>query len=207
MDVKNCKICLFGLQGSGKSFFAENYLLDKFKYPVVYLMHKEDFQRRGNHVKAIIPQDEHGNVDTSAKTLNQWSKKIKEWAIQGKTDAFVIDEADLFIPKDFRGLQKYSYFHDIIINHRHYNLSIIFITRRPQELPTMITEQSAHYFIFHIAGKNVKEHLNRIYDNLGYLASQLKRKDYKFIHLEFGEDKPLTIYNAIKPKEKSIEIK
>lgn len=202
MDVKGCKICVFGLQGSGKSFFVENYLLNKFEHPIVYLMHREDFQRRGNHVKIIVPQDDDGNVDTSMRTLNKWCKEIKEEAIAGNVDALIIDEADLFILKDFRGLQKFSYFHDLIINHRHYNdLSLVFITRRPQELPTMITEQSAHYFIFHIAGKNVKEHLDRIYDRLGFLASNLKRKEYKFIHLAFGEDIPLTTYNKIKIPE------
>lgn len=201
MDIKDTKICVFGVQGSGKSFFVENYLMHKFKNPVVYLMHEEDFQSRGNHVEAIIPKDSEGNVDTSTLTLNKYSKNIKKRAINGEVDAFIIDEADLFIPKDFRSLQKYSYFHDIIINHRHYSLSLIFITRRPQELPTMITEQSAHYFIFHIAGKNVKDHLNRIYDNLGDIASlKLKRKEHRFIHLEFGEESPLRIYNPIKPK-------
>jgi len=161
-------------------------------------MHKEDFQMRGNHVEVIIPQDKDGNVDTSMKTLNEHSKKIKQDAINGGVDAFIIDEADLFILKDFRQMQKYSYFHDLVINHRHYGLAMIFITRRPQELPTVITEQSAHYFIFHIAGKNVKDHLNKIYDNLGFMAqNNLAKKKHNFIHLEFGEEKPLKVYNAI----------
>lgn len=197
MNVNNCKICLFGIQGSGKTFFVENYLLEKYKNPIVYLMHKEDFINGGKHVNKIIPQDEHGNVDTSMKTLNKWSKKIKENAIEGKIDAFIIDEADLFIPKDFRSLQKYSFFHDIVINHRHYNLAMIFITRRPQELPTVITEQSAHYFIFSIFGVNVIKHLNFIYPNLGFIASKLDREEHKFLHLEFGKKNPLTKYNKI----------
>lgn len=162
-------------------------------------MHKEDFTKRGNHVQVIIPQDNEGNVDTSMKTLNVNSKIIKEKAINGEVDAFIIDEADLFIIKDFRQLQKFSYFHDLVINHRHYGLAMIFITRRPQELPTAITEQSAHYFIFSIFGKNVKDYLNKIYDNLGFIASRLKRSEHKFIHLEFGEEKPLKIYNPIRP--------
>lgn len=165
-------------------------------------MHPHDFNARGNHVRVISPQDEEGNVDTSMKTLNQWAKEIKEKAIAGEIDAFIIDEADLFILKDFRGLQKFSYFHDLIINHRHYGLAMIFITRRPQELPTVITEQSAHYFIFHISGKNVKDHLNKIHENLGYIASRkLSRKKHNFLHLEFGEEQPLKFYHAIKIPE------
>ena len=206
IDVKDCKICIFGIQGSGKTFFVENYLMKKYKKPIIYLMHEEDFQKRGNHVKVIIPKDEYGNIDTSMKTLNQWSKKIKEDAINGEIDSFIIDEADLFILKDFRLLQKFSYFHDLVINHRHYGLAMVFITRRPQELPTMITEQSAHYFIFAVFGKNVKDYLNRIYDNLGVIASKLKRKEHKFIHLEFGEENPLRIYNPIKPSREKIQI-
>lgn len=198
IEFKGCKICIFGLQGGGKTFFVEHYLLNKFNHPVIYLMHKEDFSERGNHIETIIPKDEEGNVDTSMKTLNQTAKVIKERAIKGEIDVFVIDEADLFIPKDFRRLQRYSYFHDLIINHRHYNISLIFITRRPQELPTVITEQSAHYFIFHIAGKNVKNHLNMIYDGLGDLASEkLSRNEHNFIHLEFGEKNPLKMYKRI----------
>ena len=199
IDLKNCKICVFGIQGSGKTVFVERWLMKKYNNPLIYLMHEEDFKDRGNHVKVIIPKDKEGNVDTSMRTLNVWSKKIKEEAINGKIDAFIIDEADLFILKDFRNLQKFSYFHDLIINHRHYGLSMIFITRRPQELPTVITEQSGHYFIFHIAGKNVKDHLNKIYDNLGFIAqNKLSKKDHNFIHLEFGEENPLKIYSKIK---------
>lgn len=199
MELKNCKICVFGIQGSGKTFFVENFLMKKYQKPIIYLMHKEDFNKRGNHVQVIVPQDENGNVDTSQRTLNQWSQKIKEKAINGEIDAFIIDEADLFIPKDFRMMQKSPFFHDLVINHRHYGLSIIFITRRPQELPTAITEQSAHYFIFHISGKNVKDHLNRIHENLGDICSEkLNRRTHNFVHLEFGEQKPLKIYKAIK---------
>jgi len=163
-------------------------------------MHKEDFSSREKHIQAIIPQDEDGNVDTTMKTLNKWSKEIKQRAINGEVDAFIIDEADLFILKDFRAMQRFSFFHDLVINHRHYNnLSLIFITRRPQELPTAITEQSAHYFIFHIAGKNVRDHLNRIEDNLGEIASKkLSRHTHNFIHLEFGEKNPLKLYHAVK---------
>ncbi len=198
-EFKDCKICIFGIQGSGKTVFVEHYLMKKYKNPIIYLMHEEDFKERGNHVQVLIPKDNEGNVDTSMKTLNQHSKWIKEQALKGEIDAFIIDEADLFILKDFRGMQKFSYFHDLVINHRHYGLAMIFITRRPQELPTMITEQSAHYFIFHIAGKNVKDHLNRIFDNLGFIAqNNLSKREHNFIHLEFGEEKPLKKYSAIK---------
>ncbi len=198
LNLKDVKVCLFGIQGSGKTIFAEHFLMNKYKSPVIYLMHEEDFLSRGNHVEIIIPQDKDGNVDASMKTLNQHAKRIKQEAKAGKIDAFFIDEADLFIPKDFRILQRFPYFYDLLINHRHYGLAMIFITRRPQEISTVITEQSAHYFIFHVAGKNVKDHLNKIYDNLGFLAqNRLSKSKHNFIHLEFGVDRPLNLYNAI----------
>jgi len=205
MNVKS--VCLVS-KASGKTIFVEHLLMRKYKHPVIYLMHKEDFKSRGENVEVIIPQDEDGNVDTSMKTLNKWSKKIKEDSINGKTDAFIIDESDLFILKDFRQMQKYPFFHDLVINHRHYGLAMIFITRRPQELPTVITEQSSHYFIFHIAGKNVKDHLNKIHDNLGIIAqNKLSKKKHDFIHLAFGEEVPLRLYSAISiPPEAMVQV-
>ena len=203
-DFKDCKICIFGIQGSGKTIFVEHFLMNKYKNPIIYLMHEEDFKSRGNHVKVIVPKDEDGNVDTTMQTLNKNSKWIKEEAIKGNIDSFIIDEADLFILKDFRQMQKFPCFHDLIINHRHYGLAMVFITRRPQELPTVITEQSAHYFIFNIWGKNVTDYLNRIYDELGDIAQhKLKKKLHNFVHLEGGSEKPLRTYCAVKIKQEN----
>lgn len=195
INLKNTKICLYGIQGSGKTYFAEKRIVKTFRHPIIYLMHQDEFQNCHPNAEIISPKNEDGTLDASTQTLNKWAKMIKERANKGEVDAFIIDESDLFIPKDFRQIQKYSQLHDLIINHRHYGLAMVFITRRPQELPTVIVEQSEHTFIFAIDGKNVREHLSKLHKDMGRLLDKLSKNEHNFIYKTLG--KPPMLYNHI----------
>ena len=76
-SLQKVKICIFGIQGSGKTFFVENFLMEKYKNPIIYLMHEEDFKDRGGHVETIIPKDEEGNVDLHIKRIIQLENLTK----------------------------------------------------------------------------------------------------------------------------------
>lgn len=187
IDLKNSKTCVFGIQGSGKTKLVEHSLVKNFKHPFVYLMHPEDFKTCKNNVMLFIPRDKNKNIDTSMATLNNTAKVIKDLAKQGKIDALIVDEADLFIPKNFMSLQKFPEFHDILINHRHYNLALIFISRRPQEISTVIVEQSEQIFLFAIDGKNVREHFARLHEDFEPLMNMLSKDKHNFIFKTLGE--------------------
>ncbi len=47
LTLKIVKTCVFGIQGSGKTYFVENSIIQSFKNPLIYLIHREDFAHCG----------------------------------------------------------------------------------------------------------------------------------------------------------------
>jgi len=76
---------------------------------------------------------------------------------------------------------------DMFLNHRHYGKTIIGITRRPQDIPPKFFESCHYIFIFTLDGKNAKDRLNAVYDNMGDMAAKLPYKSYYFIMKKIGE--------------------
>jgi hypothetical protein len=202
IDLKHKKTFVCGTTGTGKTYLVEHKLIKNFKHPFVYLIHQEDFTSCKNNVKCYIPRYSDGTINLTMEHLDKISKMIKEQAQQGKIDAFIIDEADMFIPKDMRTLQVYHNFYDLLINHRHYGkekgkgLALIFVTRRPQEMTTVFIEQCHYIFMFAIEGKNTKAHFNKIHHDFDDLIPRLSIEKHNFIFKEIG--KPPTLHNEIK---------
>ena len=200
--LKNVKTCVFGIQGSGKTYIVENHLLKSFKHPFVYRIHKEDFVNTKSNVYV------YDAVDTSLKELEDTAKKIKILGQQKKIDCFVLDEADLFLKSMVAISPKMT---DLILNHRHYNLALIFITRRPQSIPTEIVETCENIICFKVEGENVERKLRAIHPDFQTLLPKLDKDKYNFILKELG--KAPRIYDkvervsfskkqeAIKPKQ------
>ena len=184
-DLKNVKTIVCGIQGSGKTYFTEHELITAFKNPFVYLMHKEDFKSCAKNVHVYIPQVSN-KIDTSMTTLEMTISAVIELGKKKKIDAFVLDEADMFLPKDIRTLQKFRNLYDLIINHRHYGLALIFITRRPQSIPTEVMESSEHLFVFKIEGDNVMKKLTSIHPDFENLMPQLDKKRHNYIYKKLG---------------------
>lgn len=206
IDAKHKKSFVCGVTGSGKTYFVEMNYIKQFKKPFVYLIHQEDFQSCGKNVNVYIPK-KNGLIDVSMEHLEEICIHIKKLAQEGKIDALVIDEADMFIPKDQRTLQrKFPHFYDLLINHRHYGkekgkgLALVFITRRPQEMTTVFIEQCHHVIVFALEGKNVVEHFACIHAEFSNLMPQLSLDKHNFIHKELG--KPPVIYDKIKTERR-----
>ena len=54
----------------------------------------------------------------------------------------------------------------------------------------------------------MKDHLNKLYDDLGAIAqNKLSKNKHNFIHLAFGEDNPMKMYSAIKLPLQAISLK
>jgi hypothetical protein len=195
IDLKEVKTAVFGIQGSGKTYLVEHYLVNQFKNPVVYLIHQEDFKTCKNNVNIYVPKTQDGRIDTSTEHLNNFLGQILPLMKSGKIDALIVDEADLFFPKDFRNLQKYKNIHDFIINHRHYGrgkgTALIYMSRRPQDITTNIVETSEHVFLFAIQGKNIKDYMSSIHEDYKELIPYLKKQNHNFIYKRLGEDPKL----------------
>jgi len=197
IDLKHKKFFVGGVTGSGKTYFTEHKLLKAFKTPLVITPHLEDYTKahKGVLIFHLTPFTTEG-LDEFIKT------HVKPLAYAGKIDAFIIDEADLIIPKSIPELQRYYNIYDTFINHRHWGktkgngIALGMITRRPQEMNTVFLEQAHHLFFFALEGKNVNQHLSAIHKDFEILMPQITVDNHKYIHKEIGK-KP-ELHNPIK---------
>lgn len=203
IDLKHRKTFVCGATGSGKTYMVEHFLIKQFKHPMVYLIHQEDFTSCKNNVNVYVPKN-NGLIDTSMEHLEAMCIWFKKLAQDGKIDALIIDESDMFIPKDQRTLQRYPHLYDLLINHRHYGkekgqgLALIFIARRPQEMSTVFIEQAHCVILFALDGKNVKEHFASFHADYEELIPQLKMEKHNFIVKMIGQ--PPVLYDGIQLK-------
>ena len=186
MKIKEVKTCVFGIQGSGKTYLVENHLLKSFKHPFVYRVHKEDFTNTKGNVYVYDCKD------TSLKELEDTARIVKQYGQAKLIDCFVLDEADLFL-KNMVAIPPAMT--DLILNHRHYNLALIFITRRPQSIPTEIVETCENIICFKVEGENVERKLRAIHPDFQTLLPKLDKDKYNFILKELGQ--PPRIYNKV----------
>lgn len=199
--MKGTKINVYGIQGSGKTWCVANYLIPSFQNPIIYGVHPSDYIQ----AKGIILNPKNLSTDE----LDRNCELIKEKAIKGECDCFVLDEADMFLGNSIESIKKYPHLYDLIINHRHYKkgypfiddknlsgLAVIFITRRPQSIPTEVTESSEYYFVYAIAGENVKRKLINIHSGFRELLPFLKKDEHNFIFYRVGDNPKL--YSSIR---------
>ena len=212
MNIAECKTFVGGIQGSGKTYLTSQNLIPCFNRVIVYAVHPTDFlnipmDETKQKLKIVIPKD------FKLETLNATAKKIKEFALNGECDCFVLDEADLFLPKSNETIKKNAHdFYDLLINHRHYKkgypkvddknlkgLAIIIISRRPQSIPTELMEQCEHIFLFAIEGDNVTEKFRNIDGRFVNLIPNLNKDKHNFIHKRTGYEPKL--YSSVSIRE------
>jgi hypothetical protein len=211
MNIVECKTFVGGIQGSGKTYLTSNKLIPTFNKIIIYALHPTDFLNMplnpNQKVSLVIPKD------FKLETLNETAKKVKALAIKGECDLFVLDEADLFLPKSNETIKKNAKeFYDLFINHRHYKkgypkyddknlkgLAMIVISRRPQSIPTELMEQCEFIFLFAIEGDNVMDKFEAIDKRFKPLISLLSKDRHNFIFKRTGEEPKL--YSNVKIRE------
>lgn len=192
IDLREVKTFVGGIQGSGKTYFTANTIIPSFKKPVVYGVHPVDYAEC--KCKILIPK----NYNTDE--LDRNCLIIKKMALDGECDCFILDESDWFIPNNIQSLKAFHNLYDLIVNHRHYKkgypqkdnknlkgLAIVFITRRPQSIPTEIMESCEYQFTFAIEGDNVVKKYSSIHPMYRDLIPQLKKEKHNFIFKKLGE--------------------
>lgn len=172
-DIRNKKILIGGIQGSGKTHLAK--YLSKFFKCAVYTPHGAEWR----DTKAVLLKPDDFITD-----FNFFCKFIKLQAIKKKVNCFIIDEADMLFKTHFSSP---SAFRDLVINHRHYKLTLIFVTRRLQDIPAKFYGQCEIMCLFQIDNPHTVGILEKYYDGLGKKVRNLGYNSFDFYYRHIGQ--------------------
>jgi len=174
------RITVLGLQGSGKTYLVTNSFLKYQKnHLIVDIMHE-------------YPSDMHSYspkyLDDPDRLKEEISYIIKKLIIKNcvaledknttKTDKnrlklVVFEESDLYAPSSERVAEGMR---SLVVQSRHLQLDMIFISRRPSDVSAYIMDTSDYLII----GKQVGANALKIVNNLNSLAgAMLKKLDYE----------------------------
>ncbi len=197
MDLASKGWAVFGLRGSGKSWFVKSVL-----------------QSTPDHL-IYDPLKEHSGYNkytpTDRTSIEELEKVIQDAVIKGikvvednktmfptrrvgetwKPELFVIDEANRYIlPKPTR-LPKMV--NDLVDYQRHWNISFGVVARRPVQFHQDIIELADVVFFFTIPGKNDHAYLNSLHPDLGDTVRNLP--PYHFVAFAHGSE--ITVHAPI----------
>lgn len=176
--LKQTKICIIGMQGSGKTTLAKK-IVRTFKKPLVYGVYPEEWIHEPQKIRIYIPPS------FTPEAFEEFARILIAEQVNYKTfDCLLIDDADLFFNSNF---SRYPSTNRLFISQRQLGLSLIFVSKRPQNLSTKIYENSDYIFIFAIEGVNVKKYVYNLHEEMKNLVPQLSRKNHLFIIKEIGK--------------------
>ena len=168
-------IVIFGSKGSGKTHYTLKLVKKAFKKPFVYRM-TDDFDKEDVY---LYPPN------NFIEELEKVIEKYIEMAKKKVFDALIIDEADLLFPASKPLNPKML---ELVDKCRHFFTSVVFISRRPQNINSFLTEEAHFSIVFAIEGDNVIQKLNRVNKKYGDLVRSLEYKSYKYVFKELGKD-------------------
>ncbi len=187
LDFKGAKVIICGLQGSGKTTLARE--LVKKKRALIYTPHVHEWLDLPDNIIVFKDHKFGAHVD-------QFIRKAKRLGQRGIIEGVVFDEFDMLFRSNHDIKEAMN---DVVINHRHYNLFMVGITRRPQDIPTKVFESSKYIISFALQGGNVRKKFNDLHEGLGDLIKSLSYKDHEFVIKEIGEE-PVVIRGYKPPK-------
>lgn len=182
--MKGRKIFIGGIQGSGKTQAAK-YLVRKCFKRGIMLRFTPDFDDVDNVDRVAREGDPVEQMRAIARFLIREGEAFMEKGVKPTYDVWVIDEADLIMRS---GLLQLDEMHDIVAMHRHYGIAVIFVTRRPQDIPAKIVESCQFQLYFPIEGKNVRSHVASVDDRIITEMDKISYGDYRFIFKEIGKE-------------------
>lgn len=196
VDLRKHKTCIFGIQGSGKTEFIKK-AYQQFKAPIVFVVNKNDDWHTLKNIY-VYQAENRLNVKEEFEFFISQSRK---WALENKIDAIIIDEADLFFNSNWDIKPELL---DLVLNHRHIGsgIALIFLTRRPQDIPTKIVESSKYLIIFKLEGYNAIQRFKEIDERIPPLIEKISFQKHNFVVKQIGEEPYIHKAIDIKPKEK-----
>lgn len=176
MEFKTKKVMIVGTGGSGKTIYAGK-LWKQFNNPMAYDING-DYKKLPGGI-SYEPDDIDGEFNSF---LDLYFKITKT----KKIDALFFDDCDVYINYETAAN---PIFKDLVVRHRNpkHNVSLIFISKKPQAIPTLIAENVHYTVIFKIEGFNALNRLHDIDPRLDPLIEEVSKKPFSFIIKKEGE--------------------
>lgn len=182
---KDAKIFIGGIQGSGKTYAGRWLAATQFEN-VIGFRRTRDFDDLKNMVLIEPTNNPQVDAEKLAEKMVAWGKLYEAGKIKKMPyDCILWDELDLYFQNNY---EIGPAMNDLILMHRHYGLAMVFITRRPQDIPARIVESCRFIFMFKIEGANIFKKLDAVDPKIGVLMSQLEYARHNFVFKELGKD-------------------
>jgi hypothetical protein len=175
-DPRQQKTLVLGLQGSGKTWFARELVKRSNLKVLVCSPHVHDFNDQPEE-NFIYYQGAHLDIERFFKHAIQLCKK-------GVINGVLIDEFDTIFRNNF---DIGAFAVDAFASHRHYNMAIIGISRRPQDIPAYFVESCKFIVSFALQGDNSKKKLNSTFSGFGDLVNNLEYESREYIFKAIGK--------------------
>jgi len=185
---KGHKIMISGVQGTGKTNMAR-YLITRISNHAVALRNVTHYDAMPDKLMTLIDrdraEDDGEQLERIAKTLvTQYEAWLDDNGDKPKIDTLVVDEAEMFF--DHVASLK-PYVKELMMKHRHYGITIIMITRRPQDVASYVNESSKFKIIYYIDGVNVKKYISSLHEDMDEYLDSLDLDSYEYILKEMGK--------------------
>lgn len=173
-ELKGKAITVIGLKGSGKTVWVK-YLLDSVKKHLIVdpMLEYQGFRR-------YIPKfRSFGDAATLEIEMVAEELVVPKKGNKAKVDLFAVDEANRYCPARHPLSPVVMDINDF---QRHWDLTTVWVARRPTQLNTDLVELSNWIVVFNLAGKNDHQYLNDLSDGLGDAVLELPKYHYMFVN-------------------------
>lgn len=169
LDLRERRLCVFGLQGSGKTMFGR-FIARQAVRPFIV----DPMDQYGDipHAITYVPQNKAYGPEAIAE-INRVVEYMLE--LDPLPSLFLVDEANRFCPNKKPLPVQVARLND---ESRHLQIALGFIARRPVQLNTDLAELAHYLVVFSLAGKNDRQYLNDIADGFGDKVTALTWHDF-----------------------------
>lgn len=179
VQLKNKKILITGLGGRGKTYLAHEF--SRFFKCLVYTQHKDDIKKYWG----ADPNITIASPKSFIKDFPFWCLIAKLMAENHKIDMFIVDDSDAIFKSHFDTCQELS---DLTVNNWHYGLGMMFLSRRPQDLPTKVYNAFEILCLFSIDAPQAIKILNDYSAGLGDQVKALPYESHEFYYKHVGQE-------------------
>ena len=198
MDLASKGWCVFGLRGSGKSWFVKSVLestpdhliYDPLREHAGYNKYTPTDRTSIDELETVIkgPVIKGIKVTEENKSMFPTRRVGETW----RPELFVIDEANRYIAPHPKPMPQSVA--DLVDYGRHWECSFGVVARRPVQFNSTLVELSDHVFLFNLPGKNDHAYLESLHSGLGDTVRNLPA--HHFVAFSHGSE--ITVHSPIK---------